>query len=410
MIGEISMTDKKTEKYRRIGWEVFKVAAAVCLLVFVLMNFSMVKEVVKKVFSVLTPIWIGVILCFLANPLYSLLKKQFEKKMGGAWPKVIASILTTLAVVVIIYGLFALIIPQIYDSLISLIQQAPGYFEKLGLFLSDYSKKHPEWKDTIEKAYASMTAYLESFVDTTVVPNLSTIAASVFTSVKSFAVQLYNILIGLVAMVYLLNVKDAILPKLKKFLYAFMKKDAAETFCTDIKTFTKIFGGYIAGKLLDSLIIGVLCFIFMTVMKMPYTFLISVIIGVTNIIPFLGPFIGAIPSTLLIILIDPRMGLIFMIFILVLQQLDGNVIGPKILGQSTGVSSFWVLVSVILFGGLFGAAGMVFAIPIWAVLTGLLNRFADKCLKKKGLPVEDSAYELGKKVVEEKKPEEAEET
>ena len=403
------MMDKKTEKYRRISWEVFKVAAAICILVFLLMNFSVVKAAIGKFFSVLTPIWIGVILCFLANPLYTAIKKQFEKKkLPGAWPKVIATIITLIIVALVIYGLYDLIIPKVKESILSLIQQAPGYFEKLGIFLNEYSAKHPEWKETIEKSYASMTAYLENFVDTTVVPNLSTIATSVFSSVKSVAALLYNVLIGLVAMVYLLNVKDTILPKLKKLLYAFLRKETAETFSSDIKKFTKIFGGYISGKLLDSLIIGVICFVFMTIMKMPYTLLISVIIGVTNIIPFLGPFIGAIPSSLLIILIDPKMGLIFIVFILVLQQLDGNLIGPKILGQSTGVSSFWVLVSVILFGGLFGAAGMVFAIPIWAVLTGLLNRFAEKCLRKKGLPVEDSAYELGKKVVVEKKPEETE--
>ena len=392
------MIEKKPDKYKRISWEVFKVAAGICLLVFLLINFSMVKDAVGKVFTVLTPIWMGVILCFLANPLYAFLRKLFEKKTGTSWAKVIATVVTTIAVVAVIYGLFALILPQISDSVMTLIQQAPGYIEKLGVFLEDFGMKHPEWKDTIEKAYTSVTGYLENFVDTAVVPNLTSIAASVFTSVKSFAVQMYNLLIGIVAMVYLLNVKETILPKLKKLLFAFLKKETAETFCDDMKKFVKIFGGYIAGKLLDSLIIGVLCFIFMSVMKMPYTLLISVIIGVTNIIPFLGPFIGAIPSSLLIILIDPKMGLIFIVFILILQQLDGNVIGPKILGQSTGVSSFWVLVSVILFGGLFGAVGMVFAIPIWAILTGLINRYAEKHLQQKGLPLEDSAYAPGKKV------------
>ena len=155
----------------------------------------------------------------------------------------------------------------------------------------------------------------------------------------------------------------------------------------------KVFGGFIIGKIVDSIIIGILCFLGLSVMNMPYTLLVSVIVGVTNVIPFFGPFIGAIPSALLILLVSPIQCLYFLIFILVLQQFDGNILGPKILGDTTGISSFWVLFSILLFGGLLGFVGMIVGVPIFAVFYRLLGDFINGLLEKKDLPVQTSQYD-----------------
>ena len=387
--------NNRNERYRRIGLEVFRIAAAVCILIFLLMRFDVVGGAVKKVFDVLTPIWLGVILCFLANPLYRyMLRKADKKETGSVAAKIIATGATLVGVAMIV-AFICLICRAVYQSVGSIIEQAPGYLDNLGKIVENFTVRHPEFKDAANKLYASLVSYLENFVEDTLMPNLNTIASSLFSSVKSLAAWVYNILIGVIAMVYLLNVRDAILPKLKKLVYALFKKETADTICSDISDFTKVFGGYVSGKLLDSLIIGIICLIFSTAVGMPYNILVSIIVGVTNIIPYLGPFIGAIPSALLILMIDPKMCLVFIVFIIVLQQLDGNVIGPKILGKSTGVSSFGILVAVILFGGLFGLAGMVFSVPLWALVTGLIERAAKKALEKKGLPTEDTAYARG---------------
>lgn len=154
----------------------------------------------------------------------------------------------------------------------------------------------------------------------------------------------------------------------------------------------EIFGGFIIGKIIDSAIIGVLCFVGLSMLKMPYTLLVSVIVGVTNVIPFFGPYIGAIPSAVLIMLTDPKMGIYFILFILVLQQLDGNVIGPKILGDSTGLSAFWVVFAILLGGGLFGVIGMILGVPTFAVIYYIINMLINHMLEKKKLPIDTAAY------------------
>ncbi len=154
----------------------------------------------------------------------------------------------------------------------------------------------------------------------------------------------------------------------------------------------EIFGGFIIGKIIDSAIIGVLCFFGLSILDMPYVMLVSVIVGVTNVIPFFGPYIGAVPSAILILLSDPMKGLYFIIFILVLQQFDGNILGPKILGNSTGLSAFWVIVAILLGGGLFGFVGMVMGVPTFAVLYYIAEMILDNRLKRKSLPIDTGYY------------------
>ena len=211
--------------------------------------------------------------------------------------------------------------------------------------------------------------------------------------VISLLVWLKNLLIGVIVMIYLLNIKDQFVALAKKITYGLFSVEWANRIVREARFIHKVFGGFIIGKIVDSLIIGIMCFVCLSFMKMPYTLLVSVIVGVTNVIPFFGPFIGAIPSAFLILLVSPIQCLYFLIFILLLQQFDGNILGPKILGDSTGVSSFWVLFSILLFGGLFGFVGMIIGVPTFAVIYRLTGDFINSKLKKRKLSVRTEDYQ-----------------
>ena len=251
--------------------------------------------------------------------------------------------------------------------------------------------------------YQNATSFFEDFLNNTVRPNLSRIISQAYSGVASVLMWFYDIAIGLIVMIYLLNIKEVLLPQFKKLIYALLPTDWAERTVKELRYIHEVFGGFIIGKIVDSLIIGLMCFTILSflnmvgILHMPYVLLVSVIVGVTNVIPFFGPFIGAIPSTILIMLSSPLQGLYFLVFVFLLQQFDGNFLGPKILGDRTGISSFWVLFSILLFGGLFGFAGMIIAVPTWAVFMNLLSKISALLLHKKGLPGELSYYGAKKK-------------
>ena len=228
---------------------------------------------------------------------------------------------------------------------------------------------------------------------TDLIPNLEKVISGVFSGVISVVNLVMDALIGIVVMVYLLNIKGKLCAQAKKSIYGFFPLGIANEIIEKFRFIHQVFGGFIIGKILDSVIIGLLCFLCLSVMKMPYVLLISVIIGVTNVIPFFGPFIGAIPSSILILMINPIQCLYFLIFIFLLQQFDGNILGPKILGESTGLSSFWVLFSILLFGGLLGFVGMIIAVPTFAVIYRLVSERVTVLLKKRNLNTDTDIYQ-----------------
>ena len=206
---------------------------------------------------------------------------------------------------------------------------------------------------------------------------------------------LKNVFVGLIAAIYMLSSKDTFAAQSKKLIYSVFEVDTANMILENLRFVHKVFGGFISGKLLDSLIIGVITFFCITILNMPYVLLISVIIGVTNIIPFFGPFIGAVPSTMLILLANldnPLKAVYFVLFILVLQQFDGNILGPKILGDSTGLASFWVLFAILVFGGLFGFVGMIVGVPLFAVIYSAISGLVNKSLRKREMSQKTTDY------------------
>ncbi len=234
---------------------------------------------------------------------------------------------------------------------------------------------------------------MQIWLNTKLLPNMQVIVSGVSAGLISALVAVKNIVIGVFAAAYLMGNRKKFAAQGKKLIYSFVKVPVANGILDEINYINRVFGGFIDGKLLDSLIIGILCFIIMNFLNMPYSMLISVIVGVTNIIPFFGPFIGAIPSALIILTDSPIKCVYFLILILVLQQFDGNFLGPKILGDSTGLSSFWVLFSILLFGGLMGFVGMVIGVPTFAVIYDLIKKYSNWMLRKKKLATDTAVYE-----------------
>ena len=234
-----------------------------------------------------------------------------------------------------------------------------------------------------------LTNWLRTDLMTQVNSLMSNLTVGIFNVIS----EVFNMLIGVIVSVYILYSKEIFARQCKKAVYALFRADRANMVLHITTKSNEIFGGFVIGKILDSAIIGLLCFIGLTILNMPYTMLVSVIVGVTNVIPFFGPYIGAIPSTILIAWEDPMKGVYFLIFILVLQQFDGNILGPKILGNSTGLSAFWVVTSILLGGGLFGFVGIVMGVPTFAVIYYIVDMILDNKLKKKKLPVRSDSYD-----------------
>ncbi len=290
-------------------------------------------------------------------------------------------------------GLVSMIIPEMIQSITNLANTLPdnlaAFYEETAVKLADY----PEAQQLLEQIYSQAEAMISGFLKDTLFPNVKNIMASLSVGLWSAFVWIKNILIGLIVMAYLLNMKEKLLGQIRKLIFAVLPVNWARAVIRECEFVNRMFGGFIMGKVVDSIIIGMLTFVILSFMQMPYSMLVSVIVGVTNVIPFFGPFIGAIPCFVLILLASPIKSLYFAVAILVIQQLDGNVIGPRILGDSTGLSSFWVLFSILLFGGLFGFVGMIIAVPLWAVILNLISKLVNRELRRKQLPLSSDAYQ-----------------
>lgn len=386
--------EKRKNRYKSIGATIIGVAFVICIMVFIMIRFSDVWKGFLKLVNVLTPFFIGINLCYLVNPIYALIRSsiiKLTKKESVA--KFIASFAVVILVLVFIYAFGTLLIPSLIESAKSLYAKTPEIAVRFQSWFDSLSAGEFLFKEEIMQIAEKGIDYFGEFTINTIMPNIDKIASTLYTSVVSVAGALYDGVIGIVAMVYLLNCKEKLIPSAKRIIYAATPKHAVEI-CTKTSKFSEIFGGFIRGKLFDSLIVGILCFIAMSVFRMPYALLISFIIGITNIIPFFGPFIGAVPSSFIILIIDPGKGIGFILMILILQQIDGNLIGPKILGNSIGISSLSVLFSIIVGGGLFGFTGMLLAVPTWAFVQYMIEERVRERLKKAGLPDKTEEYRI----------------
>ena len=354
---------------------------------FLLYRLQSVEETLQKVLDILMPFVYGGVIAYLLRPMCnwysagfrSMLKEEHDKLAEAM--AITCSMLTGLLVV---YLLIIMIAPQLYFSAASLWNTIPEKVEQLVAWATDTFGENEIILNYFNAGYQAIYTALDQWASETLVPQVSNIVSGVGLGVWKVLLFLKNVLIGLIVAVYLLASRKKFSRQGVLLIRSMMKPRWADLVLEEIAYIDRMFGGFIDGKLVDSAIIGVLCYIGCSVFKFPNALLVSAIVGVTNVIPFFGPFIGAVPSILLILIESPIKAVWFSLFVLGLQQLDGNIIGPKILGNHTGVSSFWVLFSILLFGGLWGLVGMIVAVPLFAVLYDLLKRLVRRGLAKNG--------------------------
>ena len=354
------------------------------LLFFLLIKLPQIRDMLKSLSSILAPIIYGGVIAYLLRPIcnwtYALLK--------GWFPKLKDSIADTIAIAVslvigilVVYALIAILAPRLYDSVVSIWNTLPEKADQFIAFLNNTFAGDNALVQFFETSSDTIYTAIDSWFKTTVVPNLTNIVSGVGMSVWKVLLFLKNFLIGMIVAVYFLASRKKFKRQASMLLRCTLRPQWAQAVAEEAAFVDQLFGGFLSGKILDSAIIGILCYIGCSIFRFPDALLVSAIVGVTNIIPFFGPFIGGIPSALLIFLEDPIKGLWFVLFIIVLQQLDGNIIGPKILGNRTGLSSFWVLFSIVLFGGLWGLVGMVIGVPLMAVIYDLVSKFVRRRLQ-----------------------------
>lgn len=395
---------KLREHFRR-GMTTLCVIIAGVLFFFAIWRFKELTAVVGKVIDVLMPIIYGLVIAFLLNPivkrveklLQPQLKKIIKKEQGAQRAaRSIGIFVAFVLALVVISALFNMLIPQLYKSIYDLIVVLPSYIDKLGeranAILEENTSLGNMMKTVLLEGGEAFEKWFLDWAQNDLLKQTNNLMTSLTEGVIGVVNGLIDILIGFIVSIYLLFGKEKFLGQCRKMIYAFNTPQRANLILHIAAKTNKTFSGFIIGKIIDSAIIGVLCFIGLTILKMPYTLLVSVIVGVTNVIPVFGPYIGAIPSAILILLVNPMKGLYFIIFIFLLQQLDGNIIGPKILGDSTGLSAFWVMVAILLGGGLFGLVGMIVGVPTFAVIYYIVKMFVQQKLEQKQLPTETAVY------------------
>lgn len=381
-----AMVDPKKKRYLYISLSVFAGIGMSLVLFFVLYRLQGIGAALKKLSDILAPFVYGGVVAYLLRPMCN----TYESFFAEVLPKPVKKTANGLAVglslvtgILVVYTLIIMIAPQLYASVLSLWNSLP---DKINQFLAWATATFGEDEELLQyfnASYQLLYQELESWAQNTLMPYVTNIVSEVGSSVLKVLNFLYDMLIGLIVAVYLLGSRKKFARQSILLVRSAMKPRWAEMILNEVAFIDRMFGGFIDGKILDSAIIGVLCYFGCLIFKFPNPLLIAAIVGITNVIPFFGPFIGAVPSTFLILIEDPMKALWFVLFVVVLQQLDGNIIGPAILGDRTGLSSFWVLFTIILCGGLWGVVGMIIAVPLFAVIYNGIKRFVRRGLFKK---------------------------
>lgn len=386
-----AVKDQK-RKYLNLMLAGFGAISLSVLFFFLLYRLENIREMLDWVMEILAPFVYGGIIAYLLRPLCNHIEEFFQISLPGKLKRLSPLLGVVLGVVtglLIVYALINMIAPQIYESIVSIWESLPSRIEALIEWAETTFGEDEELVAFVNSVYMEVYNSLDTWAEESLVPYITSlmggvgnIVTGVGMSVWKVLLFLKNILIGLIVAVYLLASRKRFARQGVLLIRGFFKPRWADLILNEIKFVDRMFGGFIEGKIVDSAIIGVLCYIGCSIFRFPNALLVSVIVGVTNIIPFFGPFIGAVPATFLILIESPIHALWFVLFVFLLQQLDGNVIGPAILGDRTGLSSFWVLFSIVLFGGLWGLGGMLICVPLFAVIYDLLKKLVYKGLVK----------------------------
>ena len=386
------------------------VTALVVLSIVVLFNFLLnqnvaIRNAVAALVKILLPIILGFVIAFLVNPLMKWFEVSFfaifdkkapDRRFLPKWKKnlyrVLSMVFSYLFILILLACFIIAVIPQISDSIINISILFPKYKENFLDWFNNLTLKYPEVYKYLGNYIKENEEIINDWTDTKLVPWLTQLASKSSVYLLLLFQALKDFVIGFIVSIYVLSKKELFKGQAKKIVYSIFNAKNGNVIIKNVRMASDKFAGFIIGKIVDSFIIGILCFIGCQIMRMEYPVLLALIIGVTNIIPFFGPIIGAIPCLFLLLVINPLHALYFLIFVIILQQLDGNFIGPKILGSSTGISSFWVIFAITVFGGFWGIPGMIIGVPLMAVIYTLIQSALDITLRNKELSRDTDDY------------------
>ncbi len=398
------MTKWKIEKkYMKIGLIALGVIVLSILFSHVLENEVKVAEWKTVVSNALFPITAGSIMAYLLNPMLKffertlftpLAKSVFKKnkQRQHTFSRTCGIVCTLIVFFVLVIGGLYMVAPQVYQSIHKIVTEAPTYYNNVNAWIIDISKDNPELGQYLNPALERIYNQALSYVNDSILPNIDKIVAGITSGIVGGLRMILNIVVAVIVSVYVMAEKETLVSVGKKLTYSFFSRKNGNAIVRGVRYANQVFGGFINGKIIDSFIIGVLCYIFMVIVDFHYPVLISMIVGVTNVIPYFGPFIGAIPSILILLMMDFKQGLVFAVFVLILQQADGNIIGPLILGDRLKISSMWILFAILVGGGFFGVPGMILGAPCFACIYALVGTYCKMKLKEKDLPMDTAEY------------------
>ncbi len=365
---------------------VFLTLAAVIAFYFLLQNGASILKGVNSMVGSLTSIWLGLGLAYVLDPIIVAGERILRKRnMNQTAARVLTLAAVLALIVLLIFLIISRLVPRLFDTINNLLGDLPGIQSTFNSYLDRVN----EWNPQVYEYIINVLNFVVDWINT----NLYTTVNTITQSFLSLITGIVNLFVALIVLVYAQMSKERFIGQAKKLLYAVCHHRRAATWVLDVfRQANLIFSGFITGKIIDSAIVGVICFVCLSFLNIPYVLLISVIIGITNIIPVFGPFIGAIPCALLLLFVKPWECLVFVIFILILQQVDGNFFAPRILCNSTGVTAFWVIVSILVFSNLLGVIGMIVGVPIFATLYYIVKRIVEAELARQNLPTESMDY------------------
>jgi predicted PurR-regulated permease PerM len=378
------------------GMAVFLTVAMCILFFFFVFRFSEFQHYFGVITGILRPFIFGAVIAYLLSPVCNFFERHLARMAGldrknevqaNRYRRFFAGIsifISLFLFCLVIYGLIAMVVPQLIDSILLLVDAMPGYIQKVSIWIEEKVADNPILLNYVEQYSSDILTEVQSFAKTHLLPNINNIISGVSASLWTMISVTKDLVIGMIVAIYLMGSRKIFARQVKQLIHAVFPsrelkdpngEQTADWILREAGILNNYLGGFVKAKLLDSLIIGLICIVVTGCMDLPYSVLVSVVVGVTNIIPFFGPFIGAIPSALLILMVSPIKCVYFIIFVMILQQFDGNILGPKILGNTTHLNSFWVLFAILLFGGLFGIVGMVIGVPVFAFFYQLVREW-----------------------------------
>lgn len=389
------------DHYIKMGTTAFITVAACITFFFMLYRWGTIAAVIGDILKAGESIIIGLALAYLLMPtknaiekfVYRLLrKKKVKKDKAKSFAKSVAITGAIVFLFIVIGILIAILVPALITSIIGLVEAMPGYINSFVKWIEDMGFADNTVAVMIGDIITSLTSELQTWAQTEILPFVQEYLGQITSGVLAVLKVILNFFVGIIVVVYVMSIQETLTGQCKKIIYAIFPAKKGNVIINTVRKSHEIFGGFVTGKIIDSAIIGVIAYIGCMILQIPSALLVSFIIGITNVIPFFGPFIGAVPTILLVLIQSPIHALYLAIFILVLQQVDGNIIGPKILGDSTGLSAFWILTSISIAGGLFGFFGMLLGVPVFAVIYYIVQQIVAYRMEQKNLSSDTEEY------------------